>query len=125
MVCLPFTQLKTVPYSHWFWNMPALPKLVLGPNSRPSWIVGSDVVIPICGNVLDPSRFIPTELGLNGCEVSAYARRRVNPTCCCQVRAGDSDSVFAIVATWLPAFNRCANPSSEPTAPKGFVVGSF
>src|SRR5580704_6681986 len=105
--------------------MPASPKLVLGPNPRPELMVGSEVPISSCGNVADPNRLMPTELGVNACLVFAYARSRVKPACCSQVRLGDRTMVLPMETTWLPAESCCGKPSSEPTAPNGLVVGSL
>src|SRR5580700_11091801 len=103
--------------------MPPSPKLVLGPNSTPEPIVGSVWEMLKSGKVAAPGRVIPTELALNPFVVFAYARRRVKPTCCSQVRLGESTTEFARENTWLPAESCWANPSREPTAPKGLLVG--
>src|SRR5579863_6587079 len=103
--------------------MPPSPKLVLGPNSRPLLIVGSDVEMSNSGKLAEPGRVMPTEPGVNAFVVFAKARSRVKPTCCSQVRLGESTTEFARENTWLPAESCCANPSSEPTAPKGLLVG--
>src|SRR5579862_1438392 len=103
--------------------MPPSPKLVLGPNPRPPLRVKSAEVMSNWGNVAPPGKLIPTELGVNPLVVLAYARRRVNPACCSQVRFGESTTEFDSETTWLPAESCWANPSSEPTAPKGLLVG--
>src|ERR1700722_6211228 len=103
--------------------MPPSPKLVLGPNSKPPPIVGSVWEMLKSGKVAEPGRVMPIELGVNAFVVSAKARRRVNPTCCSQVRLGESTTEFERENTWLPAESCWANPSSEPTAPKGLFVG--
>src|SRR5579864_1502816 len=103
--------------------MPPSPKLVLGPNSKPALTVGSDVPMLTSGKVAEPGRVMPTSLGVNALVVFAKARRRVNPTCCSQVRVGESTTEFAREKTWLPAESCWANPSSDPTAPKGLFVG--
>src|SRR5579862_9262182 len=122
-MCFPFTQLAEVPNSHWFWNMPPSPKLGLGPNSKPLLIVGSAVLISNWGKVAPPGKVMPTELGVNSFVVLAYARRRVKPACCSQVRLGESTTEFERENTWLPAESCWGNPSREPTAPKGLLVG--
>src|SRR5580698_10656548 len=102
--------------------MPPLPKLVLGPNSKPFSIVGSALEMSNWGKVAAPGRLMPTELGVNPCVVLAYACRRVNPRCCSHVRLGESRTELDRENTWLPAESCCANPSREPTAPKGLLV---
>src|SRR5450755_2658222 len=103
--------------------MPPSPKLVLGPNSKPALIVGSDALMEKSGKVAAPGRVMPTELAENALVVLAKARSRTKPTCCSHVRLGESTTEFARENTWLPAKSCCANPSSEPTAPKGLLVG--
>src|SRR5271169_3472417 len=105
--------------------MPASPKLVLGPNSNPVAICGSAVLISNCGNVADPNRLMPMEPGVKPCSVFAYARMRVKPKCCSQVRFGEMIQVLDRETTWLPASSCCEKPSREPTAPNGLVVGSL
>src|SRR5258708_5578114 len=103
--------------------MPPSPKLVLGPNSTPPPIIGSVWEMLKSGKVAAPGRVMPTALAVNALVVFAKARRRVKPTCCSHVRLGESTTELARENTWLPAESCCANPSNEPTAPKGLLVG--
>src|ERR1700688_4106370 len=103
--------------------MPPSPKLVLGPNSKPELTVGSALPMLNCGKVAPPGRVMPTEAGVNALVVFAKARKRAKPTCCSQVRVGESTTEFERENTWLPAESCWPNPSSEPTAPKGLLVG--
>src|SRR5579871_972175 len=103
--------------------MPASPKLVLVPNSSDWPIWGSEVVISNWGNVLEFSRLTPTSLGLNACCVLAKAFMRVKPKCCSQVRFEDNTTELDSEITWLPADSCCGNPSKEPVAPNGSLVG--
>src|SRR5689334_11610774 len=105
--------------------MPPFPKLVLGPNSKPVEMFGSAEEMLNCGKVALPGRVIPSEPGLNFEPVEAKAFSRVKPKCCSQVRFGESTTEFDTENTWLPADNCCANPSRDPTAPKGLLVGSL
>src|ERR1022692_2960048 len=100
--------------------MPALPKLTLGPNSRP--LLPSTSLISNCGKSVAPRRFIPKVPGENCCSVCEQACNRVKPACGCHVRLGLRITVLLIAPTWLPAESCCGKPSSAPTAPNGLVV---
>src|SRR5580692_8368120 len=64
----PLTQFSALPYSHWFWYMPALPKLTLLPNSIVPPLEGLKFEISICGNLEIPNRLIPISCGVRACD---------------------------------------------------------
>ena len=70
------------------------------------------VLIEICGNVVDPSKFMPKSARREclAC-LRIRHRRRVNPARCCQVSDGVKITVLSKDTTWLPAESCWAKPS--------------
>ena len=125
-VCRPFTQFSVVPNSPWFWYMPALPKLALGPNSKTFARVGSSLEIcdlreAVRAEQIDAElagRKILTGLGIG---LEASEADALLPG---EIRRQDHGIVDGRhLAAGVELF--AAKPSSEPTAPNGLVVGLF